>query len=128
MKLWFVGESERAEAKPTERSPCHKAPALIILNPEAEQGLRRGRIRQRHNAGAYAQESENDPDGRGPLLTTAVQAAVAPIAALLVAWLVGRHAVRRVGGLTGDVLGALCEIATTVCLLVLALNPARIAL
>lgn len=69
-----------------------------------------------------------DPDGRGPLLTTAVQAAVAPIAALLVAWLVGRHAVRRVGGLTGDVLGALCEIATTVCLLVLALNPARIAI
>jgi adenosylcobinamide-GDP ribazoletransferase len=69
-----------------------------------------------------------DPDGDGPLGTTAVQAAVAPLAALAVAWLVGRHAVRRVGGLSGDVLGALCEIATTVCLLVLALNPARVAL
>lgn len=69
-----------------------------------------------------------DPDGRGPVGTTAVQAAVAPLAALAVAWLAGRHAVRRVGGLTGDVLGALCELATTTCLLVLALDPARLAL
>lgn len=68
-----------------------------------------------------------DPDGRGPQGTAAVQAAVAPLAALGVAWLVGRHAVRRVGGLSGDVLGALCEIATTVCLLVLALDPGRLA-
>ena len=69
-----------------------------------------------------------DPDAQGPLGTSAVQAALAPVVALAVAWLVRRHAVRRVGGLTGDVLGALCEIATTACLLVLALDPARIAL
>lgn len=39
---------------------------------------------------------------------------------LLLASAVRRHAVRRVGGLTGDVLGALCELATTGCLVVLA--------
>lgn len=79
-------------------------------------------------AGAAYAYAWVDADGTGPPRTTAVQAAVAPLAALLLVWLVGRHAVRRVGGLTGDVLGALCEIATTVCLLVLALNPARWAL
>lgn len=69
-----------------------------------------------------------DPDGRGPMPTTAIQYAAAPLVALAVTWVLRRHAVRRVGGITGDVLGALCEVATTVCLLVLALNPARVAL
>lgn len=39
---------------------------------------------------------------------------------LAAAWLLRRHAVRRLGGITGDVLGALCETAATVCLLVAA--------
>lgn len=43
-----------------------------------------------------------------------------PLLGLLVARLVRAHAVRRLEGLTGDVLGALCELATAVCLVVLA--------
>jgi adenosylcobinamide-GDP ribazoletransferase len=37
-----------------------------------------------------------------------------------VAYLVLRHAVRRLGGVTGDVFGALVELATTATLIVLA--------
>jgi len=48
---------------------------------------------------------------------------VAAVAAgLLVAEVLRRHAVRRLGGMTGDVLGALVEAATTAALLVLALR------
>ncbi len=48
----------------------------------------------------------------------AVRAVLAVLVALLVAWAVRAHAVRRLGGITGDVLGALCEIAVFVSLLV----------
>ncbi len=40
------------------------------------------------------------------------------------AFAVQRHAVRRLGGVTGDVLGALAEIATTVTLVAAAMGPA----
>ncbi|MFB4315623.1 adenosylcobinamide-GDP ribazoletransferase [Actinomadura sp. 21ATH] len=48
-----------------------------------------------------------------------VRAVLAVSAALLVAHLMLRHAVRRLGGVTGDVLGALVELAATAALLVL---------
>ena len=42
------------------------------------------------------------------------------IAGLAVSFALASHAVRRLGGITGDVLGALSEIAMTVCLIVIA--------
>ena len=49
---------------------------------------------------------------------------LAVAAGLAAATAVQRHAVRRLGGITGDVLGALAEVATTVTLLVAAMGPA----
>jgi adenosylcobinamide-GDP ribazoletransferase len=48
---------------------------------------------------------------------------LAVAAGLAVAFAVQRRAVRRLGGITGDVLGALTEIATTVTLVVAAMGP-----
>jgi adenosylcobinamide-GDP ribazoletransferase len=45
------------------------------------------------------------------------------LAGLLAALAVERHAVRRLGGVTGDVLGALAEVAAAVTLLVAAMGP-----
>jgi adenosylcobinamide-GDP ribazoletransferase len=55
-----------------------------------------------------------------PLGWTLPLAVVAGLAAALV---VQQHAVRRLGGITGDVLGALAEVATTVTLVVAAMGP-----
>jgi adenosylcobinamide-GDP ribazoletransferase len=55
-----------------------------------------------------------------PLGWTLPLAVVAGLAAALV---LQRHAVRRLGGITGDVLGALAEVATTVTLVVAAMGP-----
>jgi adenosylcobinamide-GDP ribazoletransferase len=49
--------------------------------------------------------------------------AAAVLAGVLAARLLRRHAVRRVGGITGDVLGALVEVTTAVVLVVLAISP-----
>jgi adenosylcobinamide-GDP ribazoletransferase len=49
----------------------------------------------------------------------AVQAVVAVLAGLLAAAVLRRRAVRRLGGITGDVLGALVEVTTLVVLVVL---------
>jgi adenosylcobinamide-GDP ribazoletransferase len=52
-----------------------------------------------------------------------VLAAAAVIAGLAAGWLVVLVARRRFGGVTGDILGAVVEIATAVALLVLAAWP-----
>jgi adenosylcobinamide-GDP ribazoletransferase len=58
--------------------------------------------------------------GGGPLGWTLPLAVIAGLAA---AFLVQRHAARRLGGITGDVLGALAEVAATVALVVAAMGP-----
>src|SRR5207302_7332649 len=48
---------------------------------------------------------------------------LAVVAGLSAAFAVERRAVRRLGGITGDILGALAEVATTVALVVAAMGP-----
>lgn len=61
-------------------------------------------------------------DRDGGTLRGGLRAVIALFLALGVTWLVRRHAVRRLGGITGDVLGALVEIATLTVLLVMAVQ------
>ena len=68
-------------------------------------------------AGWYATQ---DRDTVGPDSEQVLRTVAAVLLPLLLCRLVRAHAVRRVGGLTGDVLGALCELATTASLVVLA--------
>ncbi|MFI0417055.1 adenosylcobinamide-GDP ribazoletransferase [Spongiactinospora sp. 9N601] len=62
-------------------------------------------------------------DGPLPIPMTGPLALILPgaaLAGLLAAWPVGRRAADRFGGVTGDVLGGLCEVAATAALLVFA--------
>jgi adenosylcobinamide-GDP ribazoletransferase len=52
----------------------------------------------------------------------AVRLTAALVAALAAGMVIRRRAVRRFGGITGDVLGAVCELATTTALLVMAIR------
>ena len=70
---------------------------------------------------AFAGYALYDPDAVGNDSFRVIRTVLAPLIALWVVRGVRNRAVRRIGGLTGDVLGAICELATTVCLLVLAL-------
>ena len=64
-----------------------------------------------------------DPDTRGSTPGELLRPTVAVLLALLACRGLRAHAVRRVGGLTGDVLGALVELATTVVLIGCAAAP-----
>ena len=63
-----------------------------------------------------------DPDATGSVLARVAVGVCAVATGLLAARALRAHAARRVGGLTGDVLGGLNEVATTVALLVLSLE------
>ena len=70
-------------------------------------------------AGAFAAYALVDPDASGSAGVKLIRTVLAVVLALAGCRLLRDHAVRRLGGLNGDVLGALCEIATTVALVVL---------
>ena len=55
--------------------------------------------------------------------TCALPISLAVVAGLAAAFVLQWHAVRRLGGITGDVLGALIETAATVTLVVAAMGP-----
>ena len=57
------------------------------------------------------------------VVRTAFTLPLAVVAGLATAFVLQRHAVRRLGGITGDVLGALIETAATVTLVVAAMGP-----
>jgi adenosylcobinamide-GDP ribazoletransferase len=57
------------------------------------------------------------------VLRTGFTLPLAVVAGLAAAFVLQRHAVRRLGGITGDVLGALIETAATVTLVVAAMGP-----
>ena len=57
------------------------------------------------------------------VLSTGYTLPLAVVAGLAAAFALQRHAVRRLGGITGDVLGALIETAATVTLVVAAMGP-----
>ena len=63
-----------------------------------------------------------DPDTHGGTVSRLLRPTLAVLLALALARGLRAHAVRRVGGLTGDVLGALVELATTVALVVSAVQ------
>ncbi|MBX4179408.1 adenosylcobinamide-GDP ribazoletransferase, partial [Streptomyces geysiriensis] len=70
------------------------------------------------------EKSLTDGSGAGAFLGAydAVRAALAVLCAVAVAELLLRHCVRRFGGVTGDVFGAVAETAATTALVVLVLG------
>jgi adenosylcobinamide-GDP ribazoletransferase len=85
-------------------------------------GATTGRARVTAGAAVLAVAAGTAAVAWGP--APALRAAAAVLAGLVAAGLLRRTAVRRLGGVTGDVFGAMIEVATAVALLTLALASA----
>ena len=129
-----VGALAHAEAAGDGRGPAALIAAVVTGRLALTWACRRGVAAAR-------------PDGLGALVAGTIRPAVAAgitlavlaaavsagftgftlplavVAGLAAAFVLQRHAVRRLGGITGDVLGALIETAATVTLVVAAMGP-----
>lgn len=106
---------------------CHRSPAATTdgLGALVAGTVRRGwttlwAVLLTSAAAGYAFV---DPHAKGEPGEAAIRAVVAVSLAMLVARALRRHAERRVGGVTGDVLGAICEVATAISLVALSCSP-----
>jgi adenosylcobinamide-GDP ribazoletransferase len=132
-----VGALSRAEAAGAGRGPVALIAAAVTGRLALTWACRRGvTAARREGLGALVAGTVRPVLAVG--ITLAVLAAavsvvgtgstgftlpLAVVAGLAAAFVLQRHAVRRLGGITGDVLGALIETAATVTLVVAAMGP-----
>jgi adenosylcobinamide-GDP ribazoletransferase len=129
-----VGALAHAEAAGGGRGPAALVAAVVTGRLALTWACRRGVAAARPSGlGAMVAGTVRPAVAAG--ITVAVLAAavaagftgfllpLAVVAGLAAAFILQRHAVRRLGGITGDVLGALIETAATVTLVVAAMGP-----
>jgi adenosylcobinamide-GDP ribazoletransferase len=132
-----VGALAHAEAAGDSRGPVALIAAAVTGRLALTWACRRGvAAARREGLGALVAGTVRPAVAVGitlAVLAAAVSAAgagftsftlpLAVVAGLAAAFVLQRHAVRRLGGITGDVLGALIETAATVTLVVAAMGP-----
>jgi adenosylcobinamide-GDP ribazoletransferase len=132
-----VGALAHAEAAGDGRGPAALVAAAVTGRLALTWACRRGvAAARREGLGALVAGTVRPAVAVGITLTvlaaavsavrtgfTGVTLPLAVVAGLAAAFVLQRHAVRRLGGITGDVLGALIETAATVTLVVAAMGP-----
>jgi adenosylcobinamide-GDP ribazoletransferase len=132
-----VGALAHAEAAGDGRGPAALVAAAVTGRLALTWACRRGvAAARRDGLGALVAGTVRPAVAVGITLTvlaaavsavrtgfTGVTLPLAVVAGLAAAFVLQRHAVRRLGGITGDVLGALIETAATVTLVVAAMGP-----
>jgi adenosylcobinamide-GDP ribazoletransferase len=129
-----VGALAHAEAAGNGRGPAALLAAAVTGRLALTWACRRGVAAARQEGlGALVAGTVRPALAVGITLTvlaaavsvvrTGLTLPLAVVAGLAAAFVLQRHAVRRLGGITGDVLGALIETAATVTLVVAAMGP-----
>jgi adenosylcobinamide-GDP ribazoletransferase len=129
-----VGALAHAEAAGDGRGPVALIAAAVTGRLALTWACRRGvTAARREGLGALVAGTVRPAVAVGITLTVLAAAVfvaragftlpLAVVAGLAAAFVLQRHAVRRLGGITGDVLGALIETAATVTLVVAAMGP-----
>ena len=132
-----VGALAHAEAAGDGRGPAALVAAAVTGRLALTWACRRGvAAARREGLGALVAGTVRPALAVGITLTvlaaavsvvrtgfTGLTLPLAVVAGLAAAFVLQRHAVRRLGGITGDVLGALIETAATVTLVVAAMGP-----